>query len=101
MEDSTTILFGLPDVAVERVERGVDGARTVHVVTDDEDAAACPVCGVFSTSVRQYRTTRPKDLPYGEAPLALRWHKVQWRCREAACPRTAFSRSPSCPRELG
>ena len=93
MEDSTTILFGLPDVAVERVERGVDGARTVHVVTDDEDAAACPVCGVFSTSVRQYRTTRPKDLPYGEAPLALRWHKVQWRCREAACPRTAFTES--------
>jgi transposase len=93
MEDSTTILFGLPDVAVERVERGVDGARTVHVVTDDEDAAACPVCGVFSTSVRQYRTTRPKDLPYGEAPLAVRWHKVQWRCREAACPRTAFTES--------
>ena len=93
MEDSTTILFGLPDVAVERVELGVDGARTVHVLTDDESAAACPVCGVLSTSVRQYRTTRPKDLPYGEAALAVRWRKVQWRCREPACPRKAFTES--------
>ena len=42
---------------------------------------------------RQYRTTRPKDLPYGEAPLAVRWHKAQWRCREPACPRKAFTES--------
>jgi hypothetical protein len=29
-----------------------------------------------------FDTTRPKDLPYGEAPLAVRWHK-----------RTAFTES--------
>ena len=46
MQDGTTILFGLPEVAVERVDRDSDGARTVHVVTAAETAAACPACGV-------------------------------------------------------
>jgi transposase len=93
MEDGTTVLFGLPGVAVDRVEAADDGVRTVHVVTADPAAAACPVCGVFSTSVRQLRTTQPKDLPYGEAALVVRWHKAQYRCREAGCPRTAFTES--------
>ena len=57
------MLFGLRGVRVERVEEGADGTRVVHVVTDDEDAAACPGCGVFSTSVKQRPTTAPKDLP--------------------------------------
>ncbi|MGE5687490.1 MAG: transposase family protein, partial [Gemmatimonadota bacterium] len=78
MEDGTTILFGLPGVAVDRVEAAEDGVRTVHVVTADRDVAACPLCGVFSTSVRQRRTTRPKDVPYGEQPLVVRWHKAQY-----------------------
>jgi transposase len=92
MDDSTTILFGLPGVAVTHVERAADEVRVVHVRTADGSAAACPQCGVFSTSLRQRRTTRPKDLPYGEEPLTVRWHKVQWRCREPACPRVAFLR---------
>jgi len=89
--DGTTILFGLPGVWVRHVEQCEDGARVVHVVTVDETAAACPACGVFSTSVRQRRTTRPRDLPYGEAPLVVRWHKVQYACRETRCARKAFT----------
>jgi len=50
-------------------------------------------CGVFSTSLRQHRTTAPKDLPYGEAPLAVRWRKAQYRRRESRCPRKAFTES--------
>ena len=50
--DGTTILFGLPGVRVREVVRAADGARTVHVLTEEESATACPVCGVFSTSVR-------------------------------------------------
>src|SRR5512135_1326142 len=93
-----TILFGLPGAAVDRVEADALGARTVHLRTDDPAAAACPACGVFSTSVRQRRTTRPRDLPYGEVPLAVCWHKAQYRCREAACPRKAFTESiPELP----
>jgi len=63
----------------------------VHVVTTDPAAAFCPACGVVSSSVRQRRTTSPRDLPYGEQRLAVRWHKVQYACREGRCPRKAFT----------
>lgn len=92
MHESTTILFGLPGVAVRDVER-VAAMRVVHVVTTEETAAACPGCGVLSTRVRQRRVTRPRDLRYGEEPLVVRWHKRQYACTEAACPRKAFTES--------
>jgi len=95
MENATTILFGLPGVAVDRVECAADGrgsrVRLVHVVTSASSAAGCPCCGVVSTSVKQYRTTRPRDLPYGEEPLMVWWRKRQFRCLEPACPRKAFT----------
>jgi transposase len=102
MQNGTTILFGLPGVAVDHVERlaGERGAaaRLVHVVTTASTAAGCPACGVISTSVKQYRTTRPRDLPYGEERLEVVWHKRQYRCREQACPRKAFTESvPEIP----
>jgi transposase len=90
-QNGTTILFGLRGVRVREVERVAAGGRVVHVLTDDETAAACPACGVFSTRVRQRRTTRPRDLPYGEAALMVRWHKVQYACTEKPCPRKAFT----------
>jgi hypothetical protein len=45
LENGTTLLFGLPGVAVARVDPAVDGGRVVHVVTDDPAAACCPDCG--------------------------------------------------------
>jgi transposase len=97
MENATSILFGLPGVAVQRVERAADvhgdAVRLVHVTTVATSAAGCPKCGVVSTSVKQYRTTRPRDLPYGEEPLAVRWRKRQYRCLEESCPRRAFTES--------
>jgi transposase len=97
MENGTTILFGPPGVAVRCVGRSHDenGAmvRLVHVVTTAGSAAGCPCCGVVSTSVKQYRVTRPRDLAYGEEPLAVRWRKRQFRCQETACPRRAFTES--------
>jgi len=100
--DGRTILFGLPGVGVRHVEhvahhplRGSSlpgtPARLVHVVTIDPTAAFCPACGVVSSSVRQRRTTSPRDVPYGEERLAVRWHKVQSTCRERRCPRKAFT----------
>ena len=89
MENGTTILFGLPGVAVQRVERTQDelgvALRLVHLVTTASSAAGCPECGVVSVSEKQRRTTRPRDPPYGEEPLAVRWRKRQYRCREQAC----------------
>jgi transposase len=97
MEHGTTILFGLPGVAVDHVERvtgkGGQVVRLAHVATAVSSAAGCPECGVISRSVRQYRTTRPRDVPYGEEPLAVRWRKRQYRCLEEACPRKAFTES--------
>jgi hypothetical protein len=48
---------------------------------------------VFSTTVRQRRSTRPRDIGYGEEPLRLRWHKRQYACVEDGCPRKAFTES--------
>jgi len=93
VENGTTILFGLPGVGVDRVVADGHGARWVHLSTTDPDAAACPECGVFSTAVRQRRTTCPKDLPYGDAPLVVRWHKRQFACRQRLCKRKAFTES--------
>ena len=93
-----TLLLGLEGLAVVTVELDDDGARVVHVVTDDESAAGCPSCGVLSTSVKGHAVTRPRDVPYGQAPLRLVWHKRRWRCMEAACPRGSFTESlPAVP----
>src|SRR6478752_5471155 len=91
VSDGTTLLFGLPGVRVERVERLPDGTRVVHAVTAEETAAACPSCGVFSTSVKGRVTTSPRDIPYGEERIILRWNKTRWRCREDYCTRSSFT----------
>jgi transposase len=91
VSDGTTLLFGLPGVRVERVERLADGTRVVHVATAEESAAACPSCGMFSTSVKGRVTTSPRDIPYGEDRIVVRWTKTRWRCREDDCERSSFT----------
>ena len=91
MSDGTTLLFGLAGVRVARVERRDDGARVVQVVTDEETAAACPGCGVVSTSVKERVSTSPKDIPYGQDRIMVRWNKVRWRCGEDYCERGSFT----------
>src|SRR5215213_3321764 len=98
VEPGATLLLGIEGLAVERVELGADGARVAHLVTDAEAAAACPSCGVVSTSVKGHAVTGPRDIPYGDAPLRLVWHKRRWRCRERACRRGSFTESlPAVP----
>lgn len=91
MSDGTTLLFGLPGVRVERVERLADGTRVVQVATAEQTAAACPSCGVLSTSVKARVSTSPRDIPYGEDRLIVRWNKTRWRCREDYCARSSFT----------
>jgi transposase len=91
MSDATAVLFGLPGVRVERVERRANGTRVVDVITDEPTAAACPSCGVVSTSVKEYAVTSPKDIRYGEDRIVVRWNKVRWRCREDYCQRGSFT----------
>jgi transposase len=85
------LLFGLPGVRVERVERLADGTRVVHVTTAEEAAAACPSCGVVSTSVKARVSTSPRDIPYGQDRIMVRWAKTRWRCREDHCERSSFT----------
>jgi transposase len=78
-------------VRVERVERLADGTRVVHVVTAEETAAACPSCGVFSTSVKGRVSTSPRDIPYGLDRIMVQWNKTRWRCRQDYCGRASFT----------
>lgn len=93
MSNGTTLLFGLPGVRVRRVERHADGGPVVHVETAEDEAPGCPECGTVSSSPKGRATTRPRDVPYGDREVAVRWHKRRWRCREASCPRGSFTES--------
>jgi transposase len=55
----------LPGLVVEPVELADNGARVVHVITDERWAGLCPSCGARSVSVKDHTVTAPKDLPYG------------------------------------
>jgi transposase len=46
---------------------------------------------VLSTSAKEYAVTSPKDIPYGEDRIVVRWNKVRWRCREDCCERKSFT----------
>jgi transposase len=88
----------LRGVTVDRVVLRVDGVREVHVLTADPCAAGCPSCGEVSVSPKEWVATRPRDLPYGEAPVAVVWRKRRWRCRVVECPRGSFTESvPEVP----
>jgi hypothetical protein len=68
MSDATTVLFGLPGVRVERVERRADGTRVVDVVTDEPTAVACPSCGMVSRSVKERVVTLTDRYPLWRRP---------------------------------
>jgi hypothetical protein len=53
-------------VRVERVEGLANGMRLVHLITDEQPAAACPPrVGVLCPSRKDRTTTSPRDIPYG------------------------------------
>ena len=94
--NDTTLLLGLADVVVDRVELDPDGTRVVHVSTMD-GPRACPACGVGSSSVKGWVRTQPRDVRF---PVAARlvWRKRRWRCQESGCPRVSFTESvPQIP----
>lgn len=94
--NDTTLLLGLPDVVVDRVELDPDGTRVVHVMTADA-SQACPSCGVVSTSVKGWVTAEPRDVAF-PVPARLVWRKRRWRCQELLCPRSSFTESvPQIP----
>jgi len=92
------LLLGLRGLVVQRVELDEDGARVVHVITDERWAGLCTACAERSTSVKGRAVTTPKDLLYGPDAVKVLWHKRRWRCRTAQCPvRTFTDQVPAVP----
>jgi transposase len=89
--DDATCLLGLAGLAVEGVVLTGFGVKIVQLVTDDPDAARCPVCRVVSTSGKDWVLTRPHDLPCGGEFAVVQWRKRRWRCRTLACARQTFT----------
>jgi transposase len=83
--------LGLEGLAVERVVLTGLGVKIVQLVTDDPDAARCPVCRSVSTSGKDWVLTRPHDLPCGGEFAVVQWRKRRWRCRTEVCPRASFT----------
>ncbi|MDM4781352.1 MULTISPECIES: transposase family protein [unclassified Micromonospora] len=91
MVNDTTRLLGLDGLVVERVELDVEGVPVVDVSTGCEQARCCPQCGQRAARVKQWATTRPRDLPVAGRPVRLRWRKRRWYCPTPACPRRSFT----------
>ncbi|HEX6968165.1 MAG TPA: transposase [Micromonosporaceae bacterium] len=47
--------------------------------------------GSGRSGVKQWTTTRPRDLPVGGRAVRLRWRKRRWYCPTPACPGRSFS----------
>jgi transposase len=94
MNYDTTLLLGLDGLAVTKVVAAGDGPQdgpVVHLSTADERARCCPQCGVGAVRIKEWVTTRPRDLPVAGRRCALRWRKRRWCCDQVSCPRQTFT----------
>jgi transposase len=91
MVNDTTRLLGLEGLVAERVELDAAGVPVVDLSTGCEQARRCPQCGQRAVRVKQWTTTRPRDLPVGGRPVRLRWRKRRWYCPTPTCPRKSFT----------
>src|SRR6266536_6379332 len=93
MVNDTTRLLGLDGLAVVAVENATEGGPVVHLATADEQARYCPGCGVRAVRMKEWVTTRPRDLPVAGRVCQLRWRKRRWCCDELGCARRTFTES--------
>lgn len=91
MVNDTTRLLGLAGLAVIRVDEATHDGPMVHLVTADEQARICPGCGVRATRIKEWVTTRPRDLPVAGRQVDLRWRKRRWLCDQRDCGRQTFT----------
>ncbi|MFC4059655.1 ISL3 family transposase [Planomonospora corallina] len=63
----------------------------MHLATTDERARLCPECGMRAHRMKEWVTTRPRDLPVAGRVCELRWRKRRWYCDETACARGTFT----------
>lgn len=98
LEEGASLLLGIDGVRVVAVAQEGEGVTVVEVVTDDPSAAACPRCGVVSTSLKGRAASSVRDVPFATSRVRLVWRKSRWRCREDACGTVTFTESlPAIP----
>jgi transposase len=88
--NDTTRLLGLAGLVVTEVIEGEDGP-VVHLETGDERARRCPECEQVAGRVKEWVTTRPRDLPVGGRATELWWRKRRWFCDNPVCGRGTFT----------
>ena len=91
MSKSSSVLFGLGSVVVDRVEIDADSVRTVHLLTAERWVGRCPKCQVRSTRSKGWVTTRPRDVRFGSDRPRLVWSKRKWLCTNTSCDRGSFT----------
>lgn len=91
INEAATQLLGLERVSVTQVKDDGTGGSVGYVVTAEDFARARPACGVFSTRLKVYRTTRSRHLPCGGRPVSIQRCKARWYCTEPAYPRGSFT----------
>ncbi len=82
-------------VRVTEVGREADGRVTVWAVADL--VPECPGCGTVAEHVREYVTTRPRDVRHGAGEADVCLVKRHWACGNEECP-GAFSQGATCRR---
>jgi transposase len=101
MSKATSVLFGIEDefdvVSVERLHPG-----QVQIIIEMRLAEApCPVCGVFTSRVKDRPVRRVRDLPASGQQTKLWWRKRRLLCVEALCPRRSFTQESVAIRPRG
>ncbi len=93
MYDSTSLLFGLDEFFVDSVAPSGVGDGVDVVIEMVATEAACPVCAVFSSQVKERRVCRIKDVPGFGRAVGLSWRKRRLVCAEVLCPRGTFTQT--------
>lgn len=95
-----TMLLGIPGLVVTAVAEDEDGQVTVHAETHPclrEQARCCHGCGRRGT-IKERPETEPRDMPWGDRMILLKWRKLRLACTNAACPVDSFTeRLPAVP----
>lgn len=82
------VVLGLDGFVVLHAEHRL-GELVLYIETN-ADRAFCRGCGVRAES-KGRRVTEVRDVPFGDRPVRLVWHKRIWRCLEDACSTRSWS----------
>lgn len=88
-----TMLLGIPGLVVTVVTTDEDGQVTVHAETHPglrEQARRCHGCGGRGT-IKERPETEPRDMPWGDRMILLKWRKLRMACTNAECPVDTFT----------